>query len=123
LKPSHASLFSGYLSHQPWVGDLALITTVLKGAQSPTQPHINVFIYRHSFLSFLYTIIAVMNWEQFTFNACAFASACFLLEWGADQFIDHTVVVARRLRVSPALVSLLTAGAEWEEVSIQLTRK
>ena len=57
-----------------------------------------------------------MKWEDVLFNGCTFASALFLLEWGADKFIDHTVVVAKRLGVSPALVSLLTAGAEWEEV-------
>ena len=57
-----------------------------------------------------------MRWEDIIFNGCAFASALFLLEWGADKFVDHTVVVAKRLGVSPALVSLLTAGAEWEEV-------
>ena len=54
----------------------------------------------------------------FAFNACASIAALFLLEWGADRFVDHTVVVARRLGVSPALVALLTAGAEWEEVRI-----
>ena len=57
-----------------------------------------------------------MNLEDILFNGCAFASALFLLEWGADKFVDHTVVVAKRSGVSPALVSLLTAGAEWEEV-------
>jgi hypothetical protein len=57
-----------------------------------------------------------MDWEDFIFNACAFVTALFLLEWAADKFVDHTVVVAKRLGVSPALVSLLTAGAEWDEV-------
>jgi len=45
-------------------------------------------------------------------NICAFISSLFLLEWGADHFVDETVVVARRLGVSPVPVSLLTAGAE-----------
>jgi Ca2+/Na+ antiporter len=57
-----------------------------------------------------------MDGENLAFNICAFIASLFLLEWGADRFIDHTVVVARRLGVSPVLVSLLTAGAEWEEV-------
>jgi Ca2+/Na+ antiporter len=57
-----------------------------------------------------------MNWEDIIFNACSFVAALFLLEWAADKFVDHTVVVAKRLGVSTALVSLLTAGAEWEEV-------
>ena len=57
-----------------------------------------------------------MDFESLAFNLCAFISSLFLLEWGADRFIDHTVVTARRLGISPALVSLLTVGAEWEEV-------
>ena len=59
-----------------------------------------------------------MNYEVLSFNACSFVAGLFMLEWGADKFIDHTVVVAKRLGVSPTLVSLLTAGAEWEEVSL-----
>jgi len=59
-----------------------------------------------------------MEWEDLVFNVCSFVSGLFLLEWGADKFIDHTVVVAKRLGVSPALVSLLTAGAEWEELAV-----
>jgi hypothetical protein len=58
-----------------------------------------------------------MEWESFIFNVCASIASLFLLEWGADRFVDHTVVAAKRLGVSPALIALLTAGAEWEEVS------
>lgn len=50
------------------------------------------------------------------FNASAFIGGLFLLEFGADRFIDHTAAIARRLGVSPTLIALLTAGAEWEEV-------
>jgi Ca2+/Na+ antiporter len=57
-----------------------------------------------------------MDYEDFAFNLCAFITGLFLLEWSADKFVDHTVIVAKRLGLSPALVSLLTAGAEWEEV-------
>ncbi|KAJ5487626.1 hypothetical protein N7530_001926, partial [Penicillium desertorum] len=39
----------------------------------------------------------------------------FVLDYGADKFIDHTVVVGRRLGVSQTVIALLTAGAEWEE--------
>ena len=56
------------------------------------------------------------------FNASAFVGGLFLLEFGADRFIDHTAVIARRLGVSPTLIALLTAGAEWEEVSIAADR-
>lgn len=57
-----------------------------------------------------------MNWDSVFFNASAFTAGLFLLEFGADRFIDHTAIVAHRLGVSQTLVALLTAGAEWEEV-------
>lgn len=57
-----------------------------------------------------------MDWDIFFFNASAFVAGLFLLQFGADRFIDHTAIVARRLGVSQTLVALLTAGAEWEEV-------
>lgn len=63
--------------------------------------------------------MAVVDWDIICFNAAAFVAALFLLEFGADKFIDHTAIVARRLGVSQTLVALLTAGAEWEEVSKQ----
>lgn len=55
------------------------------------------------------------------FNSAAFIAALFLLETGADKFIDHTAIVARRLNVSQTVVGLLTAGAEWEEVSSSIS--
>jgi Ca2+/Na+ antiporter len=57
-----------------------------------------------------------MALDTLLFNACSFVAGLFLLEWGADSFVDHSVVVAKRLGISPTLVSLLTAGGEWEEV-------
>lgn len=62
-----------------------------------------------------------MNWESICFNAGAFTAGLFLLEFGADRFIDHTAIVARQLGVSQTLVALLTAGAEWEEVRLHTT--
>lgn len=50
------------------------------------------------------------------YNIAAFVTALFLLEFGADKFIDHTAIVARRINVSETTIGLLTAGAEWEEV-------
>ncbi|KAI9170819.1 Chitinase 1 [Paramyrothecium foliicola] len=44
--------------------------------------------------------------------------ALFLLDYGADKFIDHTAVVAGRTGISPAIIALLTAGAEWEELIV-----
>jgi len=59
-----------------------------------------------------------MGWDIFFFNSSAFIAGLFLLQFGADRFIDHTAIVARRLGVSQILVALLTAGAEWEEVQL-----
>jgi hypothetical protein len=42
----------------------------------------------------------------------------FVLEYGADKFLDHTVIVASRTGISQGLIALLTAGAEWEEVRL-----
>ncbi|KAH7014403.1 Sodium/calcium exchanger protein-domain-containing protein [Microdochium trichocladiopsis] len=52
------------------------------------------------------------------FNAAAFVASLFLLESGADKFIDHTAAVARRTGLSETLIGLLTAGAEWEELAV-----
>lgn len=50
------------------------------------------------------------------FNVASFICALFVLDFGADKFIDHTAIVARRTGVPQTVVALLTAGAEWEEV-------
>ena len=60
--------------------------------------------------------MTAVDWDTICFNAAAFVAGLFVLEFGADKFIDHTAIVARRLGVSQTLVALLTAGAEWEEV-------
>ncbi|KAK4242161.1 hypothetical protein C8A03DRAFT_40437 [Achaetomium macrosporum] len=52
------------------------------------------------------------------FNISCFISGLFLLEYGADRFVDHTAIVAKRLSVSPTLIGLLTCGAEWEELVV-----
>ncbi len=57
-----------------------------------------------------------LDWDVLCFNTAAFVAGLFLLEYGADKFIDHTAIVARLLGVSQTLIALLTAGAEWEEV-------
>ena len=56
------------------------------------------------------------NGDIIAFNIASFICALFVLEFGADKFIDHTAIVARRTGISQALIGLLTAGAEWEEV-------
>jgi Ca2+/Na+ antiporter len=59
--------------------------------------------------------------DVIVFNVATFLAALFLLEFGADKFIDHTAVVARRTGLPETVVGLLTAGGEWEEVSVQRT--
>ena len=62
-----------------------------------------------------------MNWDGVCYNGGACLAGLFLLEYGADRFIDHTAIVAHRLGISQTLIALLTAGAEWEEVSSHAT--
>lgn len=56
--------------------------------------------------------------DAFVFAVASFICGLFLLERGADNFVDSTAVVANRLGVSPTLVGLLTCGAEWEELVV-----
>ncbi|KAJ4402434.1 hypothetical protein N0V85_005304 [Neurospora sp. IMI 360204] len=56
--------------------------------------------------------------DSLLFNISSFIAGLFLLEYGADKFINHTAIVAKRLNVSPTLVGLLTCGAEWEELVV-----
>jgi Ca2+/H+ antiporter len=58
------------------------------------------------------------NIDSLLFNIASFIAGLFLLEYGADKFIDSTAIVAKRLNVSPTLVGLLTCGAEWEELVV-----
>jgi Ca2+/Na+ antiporter len=58
------------------------------------------------------------NGDIIAFNVASFICALVVLEFGADKFIDHTAIVARRTGISQALIGLLTAGAEWEEVRV-----
>lgn len=59
-----------------------------------------------------------MNWDSLCFNIATLIAGAFVLDFGADKFIDHTVIVGQRLGISPTLIALLTAGAEYEEVSV-----
>ncbi len=55
------------------------------------------------------------NADVVAFNIAAFIASLFLLEFGADKFIDHTAIVARRTGISQTVIGLITAGGEWEE--------
>ena len=52
------------------------------------------------------------------YNTATFIAALFLLEFGADKFVDHTAIVAQRTGVPETIIGLITAGAEWEEVCV-----
>lgn len=58
-----------------------------------------------------------MSGEVIAYNVASLLCSLFLLERGADLFIDHTAVVAKRTGIPTSVLGLLTAGAEWEEVS------
>ncbi|KAK7747932.1 hypothetical protein SLS53_001184 [Cytospora paraplurivora] len=58
--------------------------------------------------------------ESLAFALASFACGLFLLERGADNFVDSAAVIAERLGVSPVLVGLLTCGAEWEELVVMV---
>lgn len=52
------------------------------------------------------------------YNVASFICALFVLESGADKFIDHTAIVAERTGIPESVIGLLTAGAEWEELAV-----
>ncbi|KAI2790161.1 hypothetical protein POX_d05667 [Penicillium oxalicum] len=59
-----------------------------------------------------------MDWDLICFNAAVLIAGVFVLDFGADKFLNHTVIVGQRLRISPTLIALLTAGAEYEELAV-----
>ncbi|KAJ5584557.1 uncharacterized protein N7459_004357 [Penicillium hispanicum] len=59
-----------------------------------------------------------MDWDNLFFNTGVLIAGAFVLDYGTDKFIDHTVIVGQRLGVSPTLIALLTAGAEYEELAV-----
>lgn len=56
--------------------------------------------------------------DSLVFALASFMCGLFLLERGADNFVDSTAILAKRLGISPTLVGLLTCGAEWEELVV-----
>ncbi|KAJ5489330.1 hypothetical protein N7539_004220 [Penicillium diatomitis] len=59
-----------------------------------------------------------IDWDNICFNAATLIAGVFVLDYGADKFLDHTVIVGHRLGISPTLIALLTAGAEYEELAV-----
>lgn len=62
--------------------------------------------------------IPMANAASIAYNIASFVCALFVLEFGADKFIDHTAIVAERTGIPESLIGLLTAGAEWEELAV-----
>ncbi|KAF4434139.1 hypothetical protein FACUT_7991 [Fusarium acutatum] len=60
----------------------------------------------------------MINGDAIAYNVAVFISTLFLLEFGADKFVDHTAIVARRTGIPDTVIALLTAGAEWEELVV-----
>lgn len=58
----------------------------------------------------------MFNADVVTYNIAVLITTLFVLEFGADKFIDHAAIVARRTGIPETIVGLLTAGGEWEEV-------
>ncbi|USP78032.1 hypothetical protein yc1106_05306 [Curvularia clavata] len=58
------------------------------------------------------------NLDVVVYNIAVFISTLFLLEYGADKFVDHAAVVARRTGIPETIVGLITAGGEWEELAV-----
>ncbi|CAD0107146.1 unnamed protein product [Aureobasidium uvarum] len=55
---------------------------------------------------------------RIAYDVASFTCALFVLEFGADKFIDHTAIVAERTGIPESVIGLLTAGAEWEELAV-----
>jgi Ca2+/Na+ antiporter len=57
-----------------------------------------------------------MDGNVIAYNIANFVGMLFVLEFGADKFIEHSVIVARRTGIPESMIALLTAGAEWKEL-------
>ena len=62
----------------------------------------------------------MVDGQVIAYNIASLICSLFVLEFGADKFIDHTVIVADRTGIPQGVIALLTAGAEWEEVNLQV---
>ncbi|CAL3963698.1 unnamed protein product [Diplocarpon coronariae] len=56
--------------------------------------------------------------ESIVVNSCAFIASVFLLHTGAALFTANIAIIAQRCGIPQTLISLLTAGAEWEELAV-----
>lgn len=60
----------------------------------------------------------MVNGDVIAYSTASFVCALFVLGFGADKFIDHTAIVAKYTGIPEAVIGLLTAGAEWEEIGV-----
>jgi Ca2+/Na+ antiporter len=51
----------------------------------------------------------MVNKDNIAFNVTSFIYALLMLEFGADKFINHTAISARRTGISQAIIGLLIA--------------
>ncbi|SAM81668.1 uncharacterized protein UBRO_03237 [Ustilago bromivora] len=56
--------------------------------------------------------------SNLTYNSSIFVAGLLILERAADGFIRQIAQLAGLLGISPTLIALLTAGAEWEELVV-----
>ncbi|SPO26140.1 uncharacterized protein UTRI_02416 [Ustilago trichophora] len=64
------------------------------------------------------TIIPDDGSNNLIYNSSVFVAGLLLLEKAADGFIRHVSQLSTQLGISPTLIALLTAGAEWEELVV-----
>jgi hypothetical protein len=48
-------------------------------------------------------LLSMLGPESIAYDVGAFVAGAFLLEYGADRFVDHTALVAERLGISQTL--------------------
>ncbi|KAG9565154.1 hypothetical protein KCU71_g5385, partial [Aureobasidium melanogenum] len=72
----------------------------------------------NNFTGHIVNFAPMANAASIAYNVASFVCALFVLEFGADKFIDHTAVVAERTGIPESIIGLLTAGAEWEELAV-----
>lgn len=56
--------------------------------------------------------------SSLSYNSSVFIAGLLLLEKAADGFVRHVSQLSAQLGISPTLIALTTAGAEWEELVV-----
>ncbi len=90
-------------------------STAIFNPSSCLTPH-KLYCHCSHSVTLLCRIDIMVDGNSIAYNVAAFISTLFLLEFGADKFVDHAAIIARRTGIPDSIIALLTAGAEWEEV-------